>query len=243
MLGMSLRTGFRIATAALLLIALSRSGVAQAQPEAEQPEAEQPEAEQPEAEQPAPPKLAPDTASAVAPQPKLEPKGPKSTGPLSLRTITRRLDAIKARSERLRARVDMLKDAVLQGGKSATAVLVHRNKMGGQFRLTHLAYTIDGTQVYSERDDDAALHDRKVIDILRGPVAPGTHTVAVSMTYRGHGYGPFKYLNKQTFTVKGSQTFVAIEGKSISIDALAFEREDVPLEQRPAISFKVSKPK
>jgi hypothetical protein len=163
--------------------------------------------------------------------------------PLSLRSLARRLDAIAARGEQLRGRVDVLKNAVLEGGRSASATITHRNKMGDQFRLTKMTYTIDGIQVFNQRDETGALDDKKTVDILRGPIAPGNHTIAVTMVYRGHGYGPFKYLNKQTFTVKGSQTFKAVEGKAIKVDVLGFERKDVPLEQRPAVSFKVSQPK
>jgi hypothetical protein len=266
---MSSRTGFRITVAVLLLMSVSSWGLAQEapQPADEQPTDEQPAGEQPAGEQPAdetaegePPAdetPADETPADETPGPRLPPgsgivPATPTTGvktdeggvnPLSLRMLARRLDSIKATGDRLRARVDLLKDAVLEGGKSASTAITHINRMGGQFRLTRLVYTLDGTQVFSERDDDGSLYEKKTIDILSGPIAPGNHTIAVTMTYRGHGYGPFKYLNKQTFTVKGNETFKAVEGKSIKVDALAFERKNVPLEQQPAVSFKVSKPK
>lgn len=160
---------------------------------------------------------------------------------LSLSALRRRLEEIRGRTQQTRARVTLLKDAVLRGGPSGTAEVVHRSKMGDQFRLTTLTYTIDGTRVFSQHDESGVLSDRREIDILTGPVAPGSHTVGVEMVYRGHGYGPFKYLNKQTFTVDGSETFNAKKGETVRVEVLGYEREDVPLEQRPAITIKVSR--
>ncbi len=162
--------------------------------------------------------------------------------PLSLKWLTRRLESVSSRSKQIRAKVDLLKDAVLRGGGSAQATVVHLNQMGSQFRLVQLSYTIDGTQVFSQRDAEGSLYDKKRIDILSGPIAPGNHTISVVMVYRGHGYGPFKYLNKQEFTVRGSKTFTTVEGLGVAVDVLGFERKNVPLEQRPTVSFKISKP-
>jgi len=253
MRGMRPRPGYLTALAVFLSIALTGAAVAQEEPADDTPSdegaADEPQADEgtPAGEEPAAdkPTLSPAAAAAgaSAATPVGEPKSDKSSAPLSLATLTRRLEGVKMRSDQIRARVDMLKDAVLQGGKGAQAVLIHRNKMGDQFRLTRLVYVMDGTQIFSQRDDAGSLHDKKSIDILSGPIAPGNHTISVTMTYKGHGYGPFKYLNKQTFTVKGNQTFRAVPGKSISVDVLAFERNNVPLEQRPAVSFKVSRAK
>jgi len=162
-------------------------------------------------------------------------------GKLTLQGLNARLSAARDRGERLRARVNVLKDAILQGGPSADASLVHVNRMGDQFRLIELRYTIDGTTVYSQRDESGSMHDKKTIDILDGPIAPGPHTLKVEMVYRGHGYGPFKYLNKQTFNVEGSETFTASTGKLVEIQSIAYERDDSELANRPAVSFKASK--
>lgn len=237
---MSSRLHVRTAFALIATIALTSWATAQEQPAPAPVEEEQP-AEKAAAEQPAPEEGAP--AEPTEPAEPVEPKKTSFVGQLSLRGLARRLDGIRSRGEHLKARVDLLKEAVLRGGKSASATIVHRNKMGNQFRLTQLSFTIDGIRVFSQRDASGALHEKKTIDILSGPISPGTHTIAVQITYRGHGYGPFKYLNKQTFTVNGRQKFKAVAGKTISVDVLGYERKDVPLEDRPAVSFKVSKPK
>lgn len=161
---------------------------------------------------------------------------------LRLRRLEQRVQALKERAWRAKARVGMLKEAVLGGGIGANATIVHKNKMGSSFRLIKLVYALDGTQIFTRTDDTGAMHGQKSFDVLTGPVAPGGHTISVYAVYRGHGYGVFKYLNKYTFKVRSSHTFTATEGKASRIEVVGFEKGGVttPLEKRPAIDFKVS---
>ncbi len=161
---------------------------------------------------------------------------------LRLRQLEQRVQALKERAWRAKARVGMLKEAVLGGGIGANATIVHKNKMGSSFRLVKLVYALDGTQIFTRSDDGEGLFKQKSIDVLTGPVAPGSHTISVYAAYRGHGYGVFKYLNKYQFKVRSSHTFTASEGKATRIEVVGFEKGGVttPLEKRPAIDFKVS---
>jgi hypothetical protein len=161
---------------------------------------------------------------------------------LRLRRLEQRVQALKERAWRAKARVGMLKEAVLGGGIGARATLVHKNKMGNSFRLIKLVYALDGTQIFARSDDSGALHKNKTFDVLTGPIAPGSHTISVLAIYRGHGYGVFKYLNKYRFTVRSSHTFTAAEGKATRVEVKAYERGGVTtkLEKRPAIDFKVT---
>lgn len=162
---------------------------------------------------------------------------------LRLRRLEQRVQALKERAWRAKARVGMLKEAVLGGGVGAQATLVHVNKMGSSYRLVKLVYALDGTQVFSRVDDTAqTLYKNKSFDILTGPISPGSHTISVIAVYRGHGYGVFKYLTKYTFTVRSSHTFTAQEGKATRIEAVAFEKggSTTRLEDRPAIDFKIT---
>jgi hypothetical protein len=162
---------------------------------------------------------------------------------LRLRRLEQRVQALKERAWRAKARVGMLKESVLGGGIGAQATLVHINKMGSSYRLTKLVYALDGTQIFSRNDEGAQqLYKTKSFDILTGPIAPGSHTLSVIAVYRGHGYGVFKYLNKYTFTVRSSHTFTAQEGKATRIEAVGFEKggKTTRLEDRPAIDFKVT---
>jgi len=161
---------------------------------------------------------------------------------LRLRSLEQRVQALKERAWRAKARVGMLKEAVLGGGVGARASIVHLNKMGTKFRLIRLVYALDGSQIFSRSDDTGKIHDTKRFEVLTGPVAPGSHTLSVVAVYRGHGYGVFRYLNKYKFTVKSSHTFTVDEGKATSIEVQGFEKggATTPMEKRPAIDFKVS---
>ncbi len=172
------------------------------------------------------------------------PEASEDKGPVNirLRQLEQRVQALKERAWRAKARVGMLKEAVLGGGVGARAGIVHENKMGNSYRLLRLVYALDGTQVYTRSDASGALHEQKTLDILTGPIAPGSHTVTVLAEYRGNGYGVFKYLNKYRFKVRASHTFTASEGKAISIRVIASEKGGITaaLEDRPAIEFKVA---
>ena len=162
---------------------------------------------------------------------------------LRLRRLEQRVQALKERAWRAKARTTQLKEAVIGGGVGAQASLVHDNKMGSSFRLTRLVYALDGTQVFARSEETSPdLYKTKSFDILTGPISPGSHSISVLAVYRGHGYGVFKYLNKYTFTVRASHTFTAAEGKATRIEASGYEKggRTTPLEKRPAIDFKVT---
>ena len=162
---------------------------------------------------------------------------------LRLRRLEQRVQALKERAWRAKARTTQLKEAVLGGGVGAQATLVHVNKMGSSFRLHRLVYALDGTQIFSRSDEsNPDLYKTRSFDVLTGPISPGSHTISVLAIYKGHGYGVFKYLTKYTFTVRSSHTFTAAEGKATRIEAIGFEKggATTPLEKRPAIDFKVT---
>jgi len=159
-----------------------------------------------------------------------------------LRRLEQKVQALKEQAWRVKARVGMLKEAVIGGGIGARAVIQHDNKMGGSFRLIKLVYALDGAQVFAKSDDSSKLHDIKKLDVLSGPIAPGNHTISVLMVYQGNGYGVFAYLKKYKFTVRLSHTFTASEGKQTSVTVVGYERGGVttPLEKRPAVDFRVN---
>jgi hypothetical protein len=162
---------------------------------------------------------------------------------LRLRRLEQRVQALKERAWRAKARTTQLKEAVLGGGVGAQATLVHVNKMGSAYRLSRLVYALDGTQIFARTDEsNAELYKSKSFDILTGPISPGSHTLSVLAIYKGHGYGVFKYLNKYTFTVRSSHTFTAGEGKATRVEAVGYEKggATTPLDKRPAIDFKVT---
>lgn len=162
---------------------------------------------------------------------------------LRLRRLEQRVQALKERAWRAKARTTQLKEAVLGGGVGAQATLVHVNRMGSAYRLSRLVYALDGTQIFARSDETTPdLYKGKSFDILTGPISPGSHTLSVLAVYKGHGYGVFKYLNKYTFTLRSSHTFTAAEGKSTRVEAIGYEKggQTTPLDKRPAMDFKVT---
>ncbi|MDB4964310.1 MAG: hypothetical protein JWP01_4309 [Myxococcales bacterium] len=190
------------------------------------------------------------TTGAPAPVPASEPApDPASVKPedmptaVRMRRLEQKTQALKERAWQLKARVQMLKEQIIGGGVGAQSLIAHANEMGSSFRLIKLIYTLDGTQVFVRTDETAEnLFKTKAFDIFSGPIAPGNHTLAVLATYRGHGYGVFEYLSKYTFTARGSQSFVAGEGKLSKVDCRGHEKggATTPLEKRPAIECKVT---
>ena len=200
-------------------------------------------------ETPAPP---PDPAGEAGDVGTVDPAGSEAAAPaapaaakpanIRLRSLEQRVQALKEQAWRIKARVGMLKEAVLGGGIGARASIVHQNKMGSTFRLMHLVYALDGTQIFARTDDGSGkLYELERIDILSGPIAPGNHTLSVLIEYSGHGFGVFAYINDYKFKVRSSHTFTASEGKSTQITVVGYERGGVttPLPERPAVDFKV----
>jgi len=160
-----------------------------------------------------------------------------------MRRLEQSTQALKERAWQLKARVQMLREQMLGGGVGAQAVITHSSDMGGTYRLVKITYSLDGTQVF-QRDDATAdnLYKTKGFDVFTGPIAPGNHNISAIATYRGHGYGVFDYLDKYTFTARGSNAFVAGEGKIARVECRGFEKggASTPMEKRAAIDCKVT---
>jgi hypothetical protein len=194
----------------------------------------------------APASTTPDSAAPPAPTPppdlaSVKPEDMPTS--VRMRRLEQKTQALKERAWQLKARVQMLKEQMLGGGAGAQAVIAHNAEMGASFRLIKLIYSLDGTQVFARTDDTAEnLYKAKGFDVFAGPISPGNHTLTAVATYRGHGYGVFEYLSKYTFTAKGSQAFVAGEGKIAKVDCRGFEKggPTTPLEKRAAIECKVT---
>jgi hypothetical protein len=233
------RSSTRLIVLASLLVSLSLvATTSQAQPAPATPAATQPAATP--ADGTAPPVAAPaptdPAATATPPIPAEEPPG------IRLRKLEQRVQELKEQAWRIKARVAMLKEAVLGGGIGARATITHEHKMGGSFRLIKIVYALDGQQIYSRTDDSGKLDEQKRIEILSGPIAPGTHTLAVMVTYQGWGFGVFEYLRNYKFNIRSSHTFTVGEGKATSITVVGYEQggATTPMEKRPKLDFKVS---
>lgn len=158
---------------------------------------------------------------------------------IQLKALEQRVNELKERIFRSKARLNLLKETVLHGVIAGSrAVIRHKNEMGSSFRLTKLAYAVDGAQIYSS-SNESELNDKREFDVFNGSIVPGNHTISAIMVFRGHGYGIFTYLKGYKFTVRASYTLTATEGRQNVIIVRAFERGNATteLKDRPAIKF------
>lgn len=154
--------------------------------------------------------------------------------------LEHRINDLKEEIFRSKARLTLLKESVLSNAiAGAEARIVHRNEMGGAFRLEKVSYSLDGAPIRSLIDKDGELAGQEEIEILSGPIVPGNHTLSVNMVYRGSGYGVFSYLRGYVFNLKSSHTFRAQEGKLIQLKAVGYEKGGMTtdLKDRPSVRF------
>jgi hypothetical protein len=163
-----------------------------------------------------------------------------ATYAVRLRDLEQRVDELKDQIRRSHTRLALLSDTIIGGGVAGSRSGVDfKNEMSSAFQLTRALFVIDGQVQYNRADEGGALADQKDIPIYSGSVPPGDHTIQVALTFQGNGYGVFSYLRGYKFEVKSSHAFTAVEGKTLSITATAFEKGGVttPLEQRPTIEW------
>jgi hypothetical protein len=225
-----------VVLAALPALVLAQAKPApSAPPPAAPPSAASPAAASPTAAAGAPAAAAPDAGKAAL--------GAEEANELKVRTLEERVSDLKEKIFRTKARLMNLQEMVIGGDitTGSKAVLVHRNEMGSSFYLESVAYALDGAPIYTKVDVDGDLEKREEFEIFNGRIVPGNHQIAVQLTYRGHGYGLFSYLQGYKFKVQSSYTFNAEPGKVNTIKVVGFEKGGLTaeLKDRPAIRYDV----
>jgi len=111
--------------------------------------------------------------------------------------------------------------------------------MSSAFKLVRALFVLDGAVQYNKSDDSGALAEQKEIPIFSGSIPPGDHTVQILLQFQGSGYGVFSYLKGYHFEARSSHSFTAVEGKTLTLQIIAYEKGGVttPLEERPAVRF------
>jgi len=175
--------------------------------------------------------------------PAAAPAASAGTYKVQLKGLEQRVNELKERIFRSKARLNLLKETVLHGVIAGSkAIIRHKNEMGSSFRLAKLVYAVDGAQIFSKTDESGTLDEKKKFEVFNGSIVPGNHTISVMMVFRGHGYGIFSYLKGYKFTVRSSHTFTAGEGRQTSVTVRAYEKGNITteLKDRPAVDFKVN---
>ncbi len=133
-----------------------------------------------------------------------------------------------------------MSDTILSGGGAgARASIKFSNELSSAFRITRVLFVLDGAVQYNKSDQSGALSEQTEIPIFNGSIPPGDHTAQVLLNLQGYGYGVFSYLRGYRFEVRSSHSFTAVEGKTINLQTLAYEKGGVTtaLEERPAIRY------
>jgi hypothetical protein len=157
-----------------------------------------------------------------------------------LRDLEQHIDELKEQIRRSHTRLSLLSDTILSGGGAGSrAGIRFTNEFSSAFRVTRLLIVLDGAVQYNKTDQSGALAEQAEIPIFSGSVPPGDHTLQVLVNLQGNGYGVFSYLRGYRFEVKSSHSFTAVEGKTLSIQVVGYEKGGVttPLEERPAIRY------
>jgi hypothetical protein len=162
---------------------------------------------------------------------------------LKLRNLEERVNELKEKIFRTKARILQLQETVVTGsiGAGARAVLIHRNEMGGAFKLVSVQYALDSQPIFKKVDVDGDLDGIEEKEIFNGNIVPGNHNIAVQEVFQGQGFGFFSYVKGYKFKVTSSYTFTAEEGKIIKVKIVGFERGGITtsLEERPAVRYDI----
>jgi hypothetical protein len=183
-----------------------------------------------------------DDSRAANETPTAESGGDDADHAIKLRGLEERVNDLKERIFRSKARLILLRETVLNGVISgAKAVIVHRNEMGSSFALESVAYALDGAPIYNKTDANGDLDEKEEIELFNGSIVPGNHNLSVFMVYRGNGYGVFSYLKGYQFKIKSSYAFTAEEGKVTTVKIVGYEKGGITtdLKDRPAIRYDV----
>jgi hypothetical protein len=157
-----------------------------------------------------------------------------------LRDLEQKVNQLKEKIFRSKARLSLLAEKILAGpaGAGARAIIKYSDKMGSSFKLVKAVFILDGVPVYN-KSNSKGMKKKKDLQLFSAPVVPGEHTLSVSVEYKGNGYGVFAYLNDYRFKVRSSHAFSVDEGKAKNLEVLIYERGNIatPLEERPAIKY------
>ncbi len=158
----------------------------------------------------------------------------------TLRTMETKVNSLKEKVFRSKARLLLLRETVLHGVVSgAKAVLYHVNELGPSYSIESVTYFLDGSKIYSRADASGELSKKGEIKIFEGNVPPGNHQVTVNLVLRGNGFGVFSYLNSYKFKVQHSYNFIAEEGKVSQLKIVAYEKNGLmrDFKDRPNIRY------
>jgi len=158
---------------------------------------------------------------------------------LQLRQLEEKVNHLKEKIFRSKARLMLLQETILQGVIAGSkTVITHKNTMGKNFKLESVAYYLDGAPIFGKINLDGSLDGSEGIEIYNGTIQPGNHLLSIYMVYRGSS-SLFVYVEGIQVKLKSSFNFKAEEGKVTRIDVVGYDKGGVltKFEDRPAVKF------
>lgn len=112
--------------------------------------------------------------------------------------------------------------------------LVFRNDMSRSFRLTRALFVLDGVVLL----DEVATAETSLpseIPLHQGTMRYGKHIIQVLLQLRDDEAG----LREYKFEVKSTHEFTVVEGRSLRVEVVAWEKGDnqTPFQERPALRY------
>jgi hypothetical protein len=186
------------------------------------------------------PDTAPPAAASAAPSP-AAPAGGQPTHMVRLRDLEEQIDELKEKLRRQYAQLALLNDRLADSGAGgeARASIKFASDLSGAFQVSRVLVVLDGAVQVNQTYPSGTLAERFEVPVFHGLLPAGDHTVQVLVNLQGNGYGIFSYMRGYRFEVRSTHSFTAVEGKTINLEAIAFEKgtSTTPFEERPALRY------
>ncbi|MBI4816301.1 MAG: hypothetical protein HY791_08585 [Deltaproteobacteria bacterium] len=160
-----------------------------------------------------------------------------------LYALTLRADALQAEIDEIAAKVESLREGVIQQRFAATHVRIqYADGLDGQLLLSGARFTFDGVEIMAREWSPGKAPTR--FDVLSGEMAPGRRRLEVRFEVVGSGDGLFSYTQELRFEFGSALGFEVPEGKATEIIVIPFLSTDLTLglEGRLAIKFERAPP-
>jgi hypothetical protein len=118
-----------------------------------------------------------------------------------------------------------------------TVTIRARAKMGTAFQILKVTSSIDGLEVFSS--GGAGLQQGQELDLFKGTLPPGEHTLVVVAEYKGDGHRVFSYFDGYRYRARSSTRFQVQNGekKDMTVDLSDKGGANTAFEDRLAIAF------
>ena len=170
-----------------------------------------------------------------------------------VRELERKLDRQMAVSFYTAKRLHKLRNNVHAGFETDSKLVIYgQNTMGPRYALQRATYYLDdnpkpiavmrtSSSKTKPRDETGRIIAGEKTPLFEGFVTPGCHTLRIHAVYRG-GKKPFPYKTNVSVTLKGEQSFLAQEGRTIVLQAVSFEDKRIRVKgiAKPDLKFVMS---